>query len=342
MNSNEVIKKTIEMSHLSDGFWSRWLVHGLEKADLDSIRHSCTSLEEWVFNWTKLADSMEKSASFLESTLDFHEAEQMYRKSSLYFNLAQWIFPIPTKEKKNLLIKSQEVFHRADSISPVKTEYLELDVDGHICAGRIRIPEHAKGCVILINPIDSSKEELYLYEKDFVEDGFATVSYDGPGQGSTFAFQGRKATQEQLRLFIDKVIDATAERFPDLALNLIGTSTGGGWAIYGSCNEKVSKAVAVSPAIGFGKMHFSDYFKGKFNLYLADGEGAPDFEGLKFLRPVRVYHGGMDRMVPYDGLMELYNKLPSTSEFFEYSDESHCCNFRLNEIRKISSKWYTI
>lgn len=336
------IEKTIEMSLKNEGFWARWLVHGLEKADLDLIRGLCTTAENWVYHWSFLALDKENKAKQLDVTGNKVEAEQMYRKSSLYYYLAQWIFPSPTEEKKNLMKKCQDQFLHADLISSIPTKYAMLVVDGHECFGRIRTPHHPKGCVVIINPIDSSKEELYLYEKDYIDAGFATVSFDGPGQGGTFVFQEHKANNKQMKLFVDLVIDYASGQFPNLNLYLIGTSTGGGCAIYGSTNPKISKVVSVSPAIGFNKMHLSDYFRDRLYTYLEYGdEGIPSLEGVTFLKPVLVYHGGKDRMVSYEGIMEVYNHLAEGKEFIEYPDEAHCCNFKLGEIRKHSIKWFT-
>lgn len=342
MESNDIIAKTIDMSLKSDGFWARWLVHGLERADLESIRGLCTTGDKWAQHWSELAFDKENKAKQLNQTGLRSEAEQMYRKSSLYYNLAQWIYPSPTEKKRVLMKKCQNQHQLADSISLVSTKYEKLIVDGHECLGRIRVPSHPKGCVIIINPIDSSKEELYLYEKDYIEAGFATVSFDGPGQGSTFVYQKRKANNKQIKLFVDMLINYASKQFPDLRLYLFGTSTGGGCALYGSSNPRISKVVSVSPAIGFSKMHLSDYFRGRLYTYLEpNDEGIPSLVGLTYLRPVLVYHGGMDRMVPFEAIMEVYTHLAEGKELIAYPNETHCCNFKLSEIRQHSIEWFT-
>lgn len=341
MNIEVIIQKTIEMSIRSDGFWARWLVHGVEREDIEITRGSYNTAETWVAVWCSLANEKQNLAKQLEAEGKLQEAEQMYRKSSLYYNLAQWIYPSPTSDKKILMKKTQELFVHADYISQVPTLYPYLKIDGHKCFGRVRVPKKPKGCVIILNPIDSSKEELYLYEKDFVDAGFVVVSFDGPGQGGTFVFQERKVSQSQIQLFVDSVISYAHDTFNHLNLYLIGTSTGGGCAIYGSGNTKVSKVVAVSPAIGFSKMHLSDYFEGRLYTYLEEkDEGIPPLDGVTFLKPVLVYNGGKDSMVPYNGLLEVYNRLPDGKKLIEYPDEAHCCNFRLGDIREYAANWF--
>jgi pimeloyl-ACP methyl ester carboxylesterase len=333
------IQQTLEIAQRNDGFWARWLVHGLLQKDVDAVRNRCTTLESWVSEWSELAQEKEKLAHILEEQNLYSDAEEMYRLSSLYYILAQYIYPTPTPDRKKLTIKSQDLSIHADALSQINTSYHSLHVGEHTCFGRVRIPYNSSGCIILINPIDSPKEELFSYEKDFLNAGLTTISFDGPGQGGTFTFQGIKATQKQLQSFVDEVVDFTAKKFSSAKINLFGTSSGGGWAIYGSCNMKVAKVAAVSPAIGFYKMHFSDYFRSRFAEYLAD-DCAPSFERLQYLRPVWVFHGGKDKMIPEKELHQIYDRLPEGKQYTEYPDESHCCNFELSDIRQSVAAWF--
>lgn len=116
-----------------------------------------------------------------------------------------------------------------------------IEIDNHQCAGRIRIPDHSRGIVIIVNPIDSSKEELFKYESDFLNAGFTTVSFDGPGQGGSYVLHGLRGTKKRWEAFIDQVIDFTSELFPDKPIFLFGTSLGASWALYGSGSPIVKK-----------------------------------------------------------------------------------------------------
>jgi hypothetical protein len=339
MLDTDVIRKTLDMSQLTDGFWARWLVHGLSRDDLAKVRSHCTTLQGWTQHWSRLACEKESLAVSLENDGHTRDAEYTYRIASLYYNLTQWIYPVPTDQKRKWMKKCQELFQHADLLSSIPALYSSFKVGGHTCHGRIRVPEHPKGCVVIINPIDSSKEELFLYERDFIQADLATVSFDGPGQGGNYVFQGRKTTQREIQLFVDHLIHFASSLFPTCPLFLFGTSSGGGWALYGSGNPKVAKAVAVSPAIEFDKMHFSEYFKGRLYSYLED-DGAPADSSLLFLRPVFMFHGGRDRMVPEEALLRLYDRLPEGKRFVEYPDEAHCCNFKIPEIRQLSIHWF--
>ncbi|WP_209121570.1 S9 family peptidase [Alkalihalobacillus sp. BA299] len=334
-----IIDQTIKMAQLSSGFWERWLVHGVDEDDLLTKCPEIKSLNDWISTWIECAEEKKRIALTLENRGFLKEAEYMYRNSSLYYNLAQWIYPESINEKRKWFKECKDIFLYADSLSSVETKYAALQIDQHICVGRIRIPRNIKGCVIIFNPIDSSKEELFTYESDFIEAGYATVSFDGPGQGETYVSGYGKAALEQIKRFADKVIAYTVKLFPKNPIYTFGISSGGAWSVYASCHHKVKKSVAVSPGFPFGTLHFSTYFSGRLYSFIED-DGVPDFNKLTFCNPVYLFHGLQDRMIPEQAMYSLYKKLPNNSQLFEYEGEKHCCNNRLGDIRKNSIQWF--
>lgn len=338
---NEIIERTIKTSVLIDAFWDRWQVHGMEQNDLLKIRKGMDSLEEWVIRWNKLAEEKEKEAIVRLKQHKNKEAESFFQTAGLYYNLIYWIFPDRTPEKEYWYRKCLEAFSRADSLSQVQSDYVEIDAKGY--AGRIRIPRSPVGCVILIIPIDSSKEELYRYEGDFLNAGLATVCFDGPGQGQTFLYRGLIGTRKRWETFIDRIVEYTKNRFPKLPLYTFGTSLGGSWSLYASCHPSVDKSVAVSPAAALSKLNLPRYFLERMGCccIVSDEESAiPDFDRLLFRSPVHVFHGQLDQMVAKADLLEIYAKLPPNKAWVEFPEEGHCCNFKLDEVRKRSIRWF--
>ena len=159
------------------------------------------------------------------------ESEYLYRQASLCYNLSYWIYPERSHEKQNWYHKCLEYMYKGDSLSDIETKYASLYCDGIKCLGRIRIPSNPKGCILIINPIDSSKEELFKYEKDFVEDGYVTVSFDGPGQGETYTLNGLIGSGTNWEIFTMDLINYTKKSFPTLPLYLFGTSLGATWVL---------------------------------------------------------------------------------------------------------------
>ncbi|MFD2372144.1 alpha/beta hydrolase [Brevibacillus sp. GCM10020057] len=340
--SERTINRTIRTSLLIDQFWERWLVHGVDADDLSKVRPELISAEHWIDRWHSLAKEKKKHADFVKSEGLIAEAEYMYRLTGLYYNLVYWLFPTRTPEKEKWYKKCLEMFRIADCISPVQTQYEWIEVDRHKCAGRIRIPDHSRGIMIIVNPIDSSKEELFTYESDFLKAGFTTVSFDGPGQGESYVLHGLQGTKKRWEEFMGQLIDFASDLFPNKPIYLFGTSLGASWALYGSCFAKIKKTVAVSPAVEFEKLNLPGYFLGRMecSCTLAPGHTPiPDFRELSYRSPTVVFHGKKDQMVTSADMYELFNLLPAEKKLVEYEEEGHCCNNKLDEIRQIAMQW---
>jgi len=339
--SMSTIEKTLLTANLFDGFWDRWIVHGVEKEDLVTIRSTISTKKEWIYSWESLANQKVLEARELVENKRVREAELKYRTAGLYYQLLQWLLPEANDEKIYWLNLSMRNFHEADRLSSRKTTYDMLHIDDELYFGRIRVPANPKGVVLIINPLDSAKEELFSYELDFLEKGFVTVSFDGPGQGQTYAYMGIKGTKNRYEKFIDSIIDYAVQHFSNLPVYLFGTSSGAAWALYGSCNPHVKKVVAVSPAFPSRKITLPDYFMERTIYVLEELNALPDFDSLDFNKPVLLVHGKQDVMVSDEEIHQLYQRLPKGERFYlEYEDEGHCCNYKLPEIRQYATLWF--
>jgi hypothetical protein len=338
---NKTIRKTLVTSVLQDGFWSRWFAHGIEPSVLIGNRAKLGTLDGWISILCDRALAHSDRADVYNREKHFIESELHYRISGLYYCMIQWIFPEPDNDKTAWYSLCESQFEKADRVSNDKVTKHKLSVDNNEYMGRIRIPNDPTGCVVIVNPIDSPKEELFTYEVDFAEAGLVVVSFDGPGQGSSFFQSGNKANTERWSTFLNKVIEFTNNQFPTLPIHLFGTSSGASWAIEGNKNPLVSKSVAVSPACQH-ETKMPDYFKEKMVNVLEEFDQGflPRFENLNQCRNILVFHGGRDVMVEETDVYNLYTSLQHPKRLIEYKDEGHCCDFKLAEIRSRSIKWF--
>ncbi|MEQ2528354.1 alpha/beta hydrolase [Bacillaceae bacterium CLA-AA-H227] len=333
------IDKTLLTASLFEGFWDRWIVHGVSYHDLSKLRHSMITKEHWYKTWRELAEEKYMTAESLEKVGLLQQAESVYRTAALYYQLNQWLLPEHGGEKLDWLMKSLLVVKKADQLTNIKTEYVELLIDEHRYYGRVRIPNNPEGVILIINPIDSTKEELFSYEMDFVEKNYVVVSMDGPGQGETYTRHGLKATSLRWERFVDMIIEYASNTFPNHDIFLFGTSSGAAWTIYGSSNVKVSKAVAVSPAFKNDKLQMPDYFVERMSA-VAEDNIISNYKEMILQRPVLLVHGKKDVMVKDEDIYSLFEILPSGKILLEYEDEGHCCNYKLPEIRTKAIEWF--
>lgn len=337
----KTVNQILLIAHLVDGFWDRWKAHGVEDHDLHYFKQDLPTLGNWLRAWDVLAKEKENKALMLKNKNSLEEAEYYYRQAALYYQLGYWILPIHYDEKKQWLKQSLALTKTADDISFIPTEIKMITVDGKKCIGRVRKPHDPKGCIIMVNPIDSSKEELFQYEMDFLKGGYVVMNFDGPGQGETLVFEGLKASKSRWEQYVNQLINYALKTFPTLPIHLFGTSSGGAWALYGSCMKEVSKVVAVSPAVYDENLTLPEYFLDRIND-ISDNQilFLPEYNQLDLKKPVFLFHGKKDVMVSDESIHTLFSKLPSGKQLVEYREEGHCCNFKLNEIRKLSMTWF--
>ncbi|MEK4844265.1 alpha/beta hydrolase [Bacillus sp. FSL W8-0183] len=347
---SKTIHRTLKTARLFDVFWERWLVHGLEENDLQGARPNIHSLEGWYRTWSKLAEDKEKRGRELEVLQNYREAEKTYRQAALYYILNYWIDPSYSDAKMGWYQKSLDFMRKADSLSDTTTVYPKLLLKNHItCSGRIRVPKNPKGVIIIVNPIDSTKEELYLYEMDFLQKGFITMSFDGPGQGETFMVNGVIGTRARWERFVHQVIDDAKKTYPHLPIYLFGISLAASWVLYGSSNKNVDKVVAVSPAVELERMNMPSYFMKRMECScIVDDKdeeeterSIPKFDDIKYRAPVLVFYGSQDMMITKNEFSRLYENISSEKLLIEYKEEGHVCNHKLKEIRDIACSWFS-
>ncbi|MEG9295796.1 alpha/beta hydrolase [Mangrovibacillus sp. Mu-81] len=345
----KTIKRTLKTARLFDVFWERWIVHGLDKDDLTKARANLNSLEGWQNTWAKLAEEKERKAGEFESQRNYTEAEEAYRQTALYYNLNYWIDPKYSREKIHWYKKCLQFMNKADSLSDIPTTYKTLVLqDQSFCSGRIRVPDNPQGVIIIVNPIDSSKEELYKYEMEFVQKGFITMSFDGPGQGETFLLNDVIGTRVRWESFIHHLIDFASETY-DLPVYLFGTSLAASWVLYGSSNKNVAKAVVVSPAVELERMNMPGYFMNRMECScIVDDKNEeetersiPKFDSINYHAPVLVFYGKKDMMITNEEFSRLFDNISSEKHLVEYEHEGHVCNYKLDEIRKTTIAWFS-
>ncbi|MNJ32133.1 2,6-dihydropseudooxynicotine hydrolase [compost metagenome] len=338
--TDSIIEKTIMSSFLYEPFWDRWVGSGISKATVYELRQQANSIEDWIEILQCHVEVYEQLAlKMLKQHLD-GEAEYFYRIAAMNYSLIQWMFPHAGPEKQAWYERCQDMHRQADRLA-AETVRAVILVEGNECYGRIRIPRHPRGCIIMVNPIDSSKEESIKYEAGFARLGFVTVSFDGPGQGETYVLNRYKATWRNWELFVHEITEYAVLQFPELPLYLFGTSFGATWAIKGGSHPGIRKVVAVSPLIE-DQTRWPEYFQERLS-YVIEGEENPlafREEKMGRLSALLLIHGKQDDWVKDAAIESFYQAVPAEKRLIEYIDERHGCNFKMDDIIASAADWY--
>ncbi|MHA0856922.1 alpha/beta hydrolase [Paenibacillus sp. CMAA1364] len=338
---NSTIEKTIMTSFLFQGFWDRWVANGVPQETVCELRQRINSLQDWIGILRKYADIYKQRADRLCQQDLYSEAEQLYRLAGIHYYLIQWIFPEKSDEKKKWYDTCKWMHQEADVLTEYEIKKVSIQLDHHDCYGRIRIPEQPKGCIVIINPMDSCKEESISLEAKFTRMGFIVVNFDGPGQGETYTTDQYIATQQRWDLFVNELIEYTASQYVGLSIYLFGISSGGNWAIQGNIHPKVSRTVAVNP-IMCEDLRLPDYLTERLS-YITDHReecGLPKLKNLNHTSPVLLIDAKTVAMFKDESMYELYNELPISPTQGPYWEEGQSYNKKIDEILAAAAHWY--
>ncbi|NEB73809.1 alpha/beta fold hydrolase, partial [Streptomyces sp. SID14478] len=118
-------------------------------------------------------------------------------------------------------------------------------IDDASYAGRLRGARNAaRGVVVVVPGLDSSKEEFHDVTEALLARGSAVFTMDGPGQGVRAATTTVTADYDKV---LARVVDALHERLGPVPVGVVGLSLGGYYAAWSTAHEpRIRAAVTVS------------------------------------------------------------------------------------------------
>ena len=123
------------------------------------------------------------------------------------------------------------------------TDGIDIFAQGWKPAGKIKV------AVCLVHGIGEHTSRYEHVARYFCDQGFAMMGADSRGHGRSAGPRGHFHSAEAILNDIDKLLDETRQRFPDLPLILYGHSLGAIWVLYHSLkrNPDVKGVIATSP-----------------------------------------------------------------------------------------------
>jgi 2,6-dihydroxypseudooxynicotine hydrolase len=234
-------------------------------------------------------------------------------------------------------VTAVELFSRAAPRLDPPAERVAVPYAGTQLWGYLRRPQGRAPVVIIIPGLDSTKEELHYYEGPFLERGFATFSFDGPGQGEAEYELPIEPAYEKV---VDAVCTALAGR-DDLDPSwraVVGVSFGGYYA---------ARAAALCPAVNAAVavctfFDLADCFDALTPLSqraFAHRSGADSLEAAKKRAedltlegvaertrvPLLVVHGRLDRLIAPEQGERLHAAVGERSTLWMFEDGNHVC-----------------
>lgn len=265
----------------------------------------------------------------------------------------------PTEEKLALYKKVPESFLKGKNYSIYdKVERVEIPFEHSTMPGYLTKPANAAAnvpVVIVIAGATGYKEENYSLAHRFWERGFATLIFDGPGQGESMLYRDYNYTVDNYEQAVAAVIDFIHER-SDVGnrVALVGISYGGYLAARSACfvNDRIEAIISRGGCSRTNQLTvprdhaYLRNFKVKFGEY--NDEKAKKISSQMTIEPylnqitvpLLVQHTEDDGILGTEGAHNIYNMASSQDkEYYTIPGSIHCGDDYDDSVASYAADW---
>jgi dipeptidyl aminopeptidase/acylaminoacyl peptidase len=316
----------------------RFLAQGVDPNDFARVTAPLDRWEQWLDAWVANGD--------LHAALA-RDAERARRRLTAG---RAWVHAALQRHRQ-AADRAVAALRRAHAMLDPTAERLAVPFEGTTMVATLRRPPGGRPPLVLLLPgLDSTKEEFFNWEEEFLQRGMATLSLDGPGQGETgYATHIRPDYEVAVSAALDH-LDGRDDLDLD-RVGAVGVSLGGYYAPRAAAFEpRVRAAVAIG-----GPYNFGDCWRGLPALtretFLHHSGAADDAAGeraagaldlgpvLPRLRqPLLVIFGRLDRLIPSTHAERVAAEAPN-AELVMYPDGNHVCNNLPYRSRPLAADW---
>ena len=345
---------TTNRVHVAAQHWRpRFVANGIDVNDFDETVAKTTEWKDWAPSWKAVGEMHEALGREAAERERWVSAAQAFQRASWCWHLGKFLWFDDPALHGELRDRSVAIYRKALPHLDPPAERLEIPFEDGAIPGNLRRPVHSPNppLVLLVPGLDSSKEELFAIEDDFLRRGLATLTIDGPGQSeNSVHFAIRPNWETVITPLLDHIADADLGVDQD-RIGLMGISMG---AIYGpraAAFEKRIKALvglagpynlgecwdALNPLTRGGYVFYTksaDEAEAKRKAYTLNLEGVLE----RVTQPLLVIHGGRDRLFP-PSHAERIAREAGNATLVIYPDGNHVCNNIAYKYRPLMADW---
>ena len=221
----------------------RFVSSGVPLTDFEEVTAGISGWDDWCAAWSARAavhESIGRKA--LADGYKLSAGEHLNR-AAICYHFGKFMFVHDIPQMKAAHLKVIECRQLALPLLPYPGVRVDMPYQGMTLAGILRKPagNAPHPVVIMCVGLDSTKEELEVYENIFLARGMAPLSFDGPGQGEAeYDIPIRGDYEVAVKAVVDYVI--TRNDLDAARIGLWGVSLGGYYAARSVAFEKRIKA----------------------------------------------------------------------------------------------------
>lgn len=221
----------------------RFVSSGVPFADFEEVTASITRWDEWCDAWSRRASVHEGLGRQALAAGYGYSAGQHLTRAAMCYHFGKFMFVHDIERMRRAHRKVIECRELALPHLDPPGERVAIPYAGTALRGilRKRAGDTRPPVVVMCVGLDSTKEELDVYENLFLARGMATLAFDGPGQGEAeYDLPIRGDFEVPVKAVFDYLEmrgDIDAQR-----IGLWGVSLGGYYAARAAAFEKRAKA----------------------------------------------------------------------------------------------------
>jgi dienelactone hydrolase len=216
----------------------RFVSSGVPLADFEQVTAAITRWEEWCAAWSARAAIHERLGREALAAGYNYTAGQHLTRAALCYHFGKFMFVHKPEEMRAAHAKVVQCRGLALPHLRPPGERVAIPFVTHKLCGLLRKPAGAAKApvVVMCVGLDSTKEELDVYENIFLARGMATLVFDGPGQGEAEYEMPIRGDYEVID-YVETRADLDAAR-----VGIMGVSLGGYYSARAAAFEKRIKA----------------------------------------------------------------------------------------------------
>ena len=330
----------------------RFTSQGVDYNDFVGTARDLVHWDDWLDAWCATGDMHVALAREAEGQGRSLTAGEAWVRAALAYHFAKFVWMLDMDRYRaaaDAAVQSLLAAHR--HLDP-GAERLQMAMGDVMLYGNLRRPTGMQRppLVVLLPGLDSTKEEFFHWENNFLKRGLATLSLEGPGQGETgYETHIRPDYEVAVAAALD-VLEGRMDLDMD-RVGLVGVSLGGYYAPRAAAFEPRIKAV--SP-IG-GPYNFGDCWDQLPSItretFLHHAGAADDAEGKemasqlnlegvaeRITQPMLIVFGKRDRLIPSQHAERLADEAPGAT-LRMYEEGNHVCNNIPYKYRPLVGDW---
>lgn len=339
----------------------RFVSSGVPLTDFEEVTAGISRWDDWCTAWSARAAIHEAlGRQALAEGFKLSAGEHLNRAAMLY-HFGKFMFVHDLDQMKRAHRKVIECRGLALPLLPFPGERVEIPYLGKTLAGTLRKPAGGEEgmrpsvarppVVVMCMGLDSTKEEMDVYEGIFLARGMATLAFDGPGQGEA---EYDIPIRGDYEVAVKAVVDYIGTR-PDLdakRVGLWGVSLGGYYAARAAAFEKRAQAcISLS-----GPYNWVETFDGRNELsreafrvrsHSKTMEAAREvaktltLEGVakRITCPIYVVGGELDNLTPPHNAQRIASEVSGPCELLIVKGGNHVANNRRYMFQTQTADW---